>query len=366
MTIKEACLAYPHLISQNADGSLNLFVDHHVLSQLRLCEAKFVEEILCHHGPKAQRYFSLEFGTWIHECLEDFYNHFKNNQSAPDLNEWSNNCIKKYRDYDIDHFAPPMTKLTKEYKGDEKKWYALGGEDGARRLLFEYYAWYMDLRLKVIGTETLFEKQAPVPLGEIAIPDPLYPTDGIFIKCYLTGVMDLVLDNGYKIFVADHKSTARFDGYESDDFDPHEGICGYIYTLDYYLKNHLTDLSTLHGCNDGIIFHISIANTIPRFKPSYIHKTNEQLKEFAERQLRTCKRMVELILGEKPDWNALICNNIYNNPCPFRELHRQPTEQREATLKQFYEIKPMWDPKNRRKVNRDKNTTTATEIVKAG
>ena len=50
----------------------------------------------------------------------------------------------------------------------------------------------------------------------------------LLLGASFTGRIDLLVDNGTKIGPVDHKSTACFDGYESNDFDPHEGITGYI------------------------------------------------------------------------------------------------------------------------------------------
>jgi hypothetical protein len=177
------------------------------------------------------------------------------------------------------------------------------------------------------------------------------------INCYLTGRIDLLVDNGTKIGPVDHKSTARFDGYESNDFDPHEGITGYIFAINSILKAQREKCESRGGilvpqtCNTGWIHHISLADSDPRFKPTLITKTNQQLEEYRMRQLRACKRVYELASSSAKleNYGAVEfatdkCNNIYNSPCPFRELHRQPFIQREGTIAQFYEIKPAWNP----------------------
>lgn len=362
MTPTELVTMHPHIFALGKDGVLEMYVDHHMLSTMRTCEAKFYEEQLAHVGTRTQRYFSLEFGMWMHECLEVYYKFFKASQHPPELDSWMKFCLGLWKDYDIDYFAPALGTLTKDMYGDAKKYYSFckwAPQEAVARFLVQYYAFYMDQRMRVVDTEISFGKAREVPLGAILGSDDRYPYVGLTeegIRCYLTGRIDLLVDNGTKIGPVDHKSTARFDGYESNDFDPHEGITGYIFATDRILALNAESALDTSGkipkiCRDGWIYHISLADSEPRFKPTYVHKTSQQLEEYRMRQLKTCRRIYELAALSKTlesygqiEFNANICNNIYNSPCPFRELHRQPFIQREGTINQFYEIKPAWDP----------------------
>lgn len=350
---KEAAERYPHLFSWNeSEGCLELYADNHVLSTLRVCEAKFVEEVLNCLSPKGgNRHWSLEFGQLLHEGLDIFYKSFKETKSAPDFNVFLKEMARRWDIYDMEYYRPDPNVLVSKIKGDQKKYYILGGRTegkaGFLALLTEYYAFYMNQRLRVVDTEVSFGRNKEVFLGEIWIElvSDSYWYGRFKVKVYLSGRIDLLVDNGYKIGPVDHKSTIKFDGYESNDFDPHDGISGYIYAINDILKNRFPE-NPHKICNTGWIHHISISQDTPRFKPTYISKTNEQLEAYRLRQLRTSKRLVELALGEPADWNTQACNNIYNTSCPLKELHRQPPIQRENTIKQFYEIREAWNPAN--------------------
>ncbi len=379
MTPRDLVTKHPHIFALAPDNVLEMYCDNHILSTMRVCPAKFYEEQLAHVGTKVTRYFSLEFGAWFHECLEMYYSCFKVTGAAPVLDTWIIACLALWDEYDIDFFAPAPGTLTKDMRGDQKKYYALCGWDtrGAiTRLLIQYYAYYMNQRMRIVDTEISFGRAREVPLGKFTCCEP-YRTGLVYklpepdkeelyfttrnIRCFLTGRIDLLVDNGSKIGPVDHKSTARFDGYESDDFDPHEGITGYIFAINSVLTNQAKNrdgfiYSSLTSgipqiCNSGWIHHISLADAEPRFKPTPIYKTNQQLEEYRKRQLVTFRRIYELAAASEKledygqiEFNTQMCNNIYNSPCPFRELHRQPFIQREGTIKQFYEIKPAWNP----------------------
>jgi hypothetical protein len=359
MNPSELVAKHPHIFALGEDGVIEMYCDNHILSTIRMCEAKFYEEQLAHVGSKEQRYFSLEFGAWLHECLELYYKCFKETGEAPVLDTWTIACLALWKEYNIDYFAPPPGQLTKDMYGDAKKYYNLCKWDTAgavNRLLIQYYAFYMNQRMRVVDTEISFGRAREVFLG-------LFYADfadfqDVTVRCYLTGRIDLLVDNGSKIGPVDHKSTARFDGYESNDFDPHEGITGYIFAINSILarirENEVCgSVAIPQACNSGWIHHISLADSEPRFKPTYVSKTPQQLEEYRKRQLRTCRRIYELAAASTTledyggfEMNTSICNNIYNSPCSFRELHRQPFGQRAGTITQFYEIKPAWDPAN--------------------
>lgn len=348
MNIQSLTEQYPYFLRVAPDGALELFADHHMLSTMRSCEAKFVEEILNNEHIRGKRYWSLEFGCWVHDCLQLFYEAFRRTGQAPIVDDWVKQSLGLWEDYDLSFYRPDPLKLVKQYNTDEKKYRAFGGREGAAAFLIHYYAFYMNQRYRIVATEISFGRKQEVLLGEFTILN-LHPgienaIDGLTVRCYLTGRIDLLVDNTYKIGPVDHKTTASFDGYESNDFDPHEGITGYIYTINAILGTQFPD-NPHKQCRDGWIHHIStLATDEPRFKATLITKTPQQLEDFRLRQLRTCKKIVELLNGEIPDYNTNICNNIYNRPCPYRELHRQPPDQHSGTLTQFYEVLPAWNP----------------------
>ena len=375
MTPSQLVAKHPHIFALAPDGVLEMYCDHHIMSTLRVCEAKFYEEQLAHLGGRTSRYFSLEFGIWLHNCLDNYYYHFKEFGGPPDLDPWIATALIEWEMSDMDSFAPAPGTLTKEMRGDQKKYYDLCKHEpraAITKLLIQYYAFYMHQRMRVVDTEISFGRAREVPLGSFTtfeyaktvlwkssegielVDEEHNPTD---VRCFLTGRIDLLVDNGTKIGPVDHKSTARFDGYESNDFDPHEGITGYIFAINSILAANADPQSNGGAiripqiCNSGWIHHISLADSEPRFKPTPIYKTNQQLEEFRLRQLRACRRIYELASSSEKlesygqvEFNTQACNNLYNSACPFRELHRQPFVQREGTISQFYEIKPAWNP----------------------
>jgi PD-(D/E)XK nuclease superfamily protein len=356
MNLLEMAERFPHFLRLEKETEVlcprvQLFLDHHTLSTYRLCPAKFVEEHLYHLRLPGKRYWSLEFGLWIHDCLASYYDYFKKKSCPPPLDEFLDVGKQLWINYKLEEFKPRTNVLVKDYWTDEKKYHLLGGLEGALRLLVQYYAFYMNQRMRVVATEISFGKNEEVYLGSFV--DPI--TNSL-VECFLSGRIDLLVDNGYKIGPVDHKSTARFDGYESDDYNPHEGITGYIYAIDRILKLRFPD-NPHKICRDGWIFHISFQDYDPRFKPSLISKTPQQLEEYASRQVRTFRNIFELLtsssyedLHKNTTWNTMACNNIYNNQCTMRELHRQPTEQRNGTIKQFYQIGTPWQPENQDKL----------------
>jgi len=111
---------------------------------------------------------------------------------------------------------------------------------------------------------------------------------------------------------------------------PRRNYC-YIFAVNSILKNHAEpeawsnySIRVPQVCNSGWIHHISLADSEPRFKPTLITKTNQQLEEYRMRQLRACKRVYELASSSAKleNYGAVEfatdkCNNIYNSPCPL-------------------------------------------------
>lgn len=358
-----AATKYPAFLNWNsAEGCLEMYLDHHMLSQFRLCEVKFEEEILNRQRFRGGLVWSLQFGLWVHDCLDSFYKAFKETGQPPLVDPWTKQGLELWDFYQLDNWKPPVGKKVADFYTDEKKYHAFGGRNGAAAFLIHYYSFYMNQRFRVVATEVSFGKGREVFLGEFVYTDEYgYHT---IVKVYYAGRIDLLVDNTYKIGPADHKTTARFDGYESNDFDPHEGITGYIYTINSILGTKFPE-NPHKICRDGWIFHLSTnASDSPRFKPTLITKTPEQLEAFRLRQLSTAKSMLEVITGQRVAvWNTFICNNIYNKPCQFRELHRQPPSQRLAILQQFYEIAPVWNPERLKSENQDQTQTKEENLA---
>jgi len=346
MTLTEK---YPHLLSENPDGSLNLFVDHHMLSTFRLCEAKFAIEHMQNLRVKGLRAWSLEFGIWLHSAFERYYKLQQSGALAssqleatvPLLTTWSQECMAEWDAKNMDWFASSEAGTY-----NNKKSYTLGGREGALALLLEYAVFNKDFNKTVIATEVGFGRGKEVPLGFVSVEHWGCPEvenyKGSFwnqVHCYLSGRADLVLQNGAKVGPLDFKTTAYFDGKEHEDFEVHEGITGYIYAIDK-VRPELK-------CRNGWIEHISIASPKDgnkRFKQTLITKTEEQLEDYRQRNLRTCSKLLDVLNGSTPDWNTSVCTNIYHAKCPHHILHRSPTRDYVHIIANSYEKREAWNP----------------------
>jgi len=354
MTPEQASSKY-HWVQYNPEtNTIDLFMDHHMLSTCRTCESKFVLEHILNFRPKGHKAWSLLFGAWMHYCFETYYEHIRTHEGKPpDVNEWLIYAKTKWRDLGLDSYA------------DETKYQEIGGWDGACSLLVQYYAFYMEQRLRVVATEIPFGFDREVYLGEFEIY-----VNGNFIqvRCFLTGRIDMMVDNGSIIGPVDHKHTHLFRGDEWDKFNPHDGITGYIYATSTILAKFFPDYKK--QCLNGWIFHIQgrspakARNTgilRPRFKASRIDKQPSQLDDYAARNVATFKRVSELLFCDKtPEWTTTSCHNIYNRDCEYLTIHKQPKEEWAAQIQQFYNIVTPWNP------NKPEESLIVRDDVKTG
>lgn len=340
MTPQEAAVKYPQFIKLAEDGALEFYLDNQMLSTLRLCEQKFVEEYMeCLHG-RGVRAWNLDFGLWYHSSVEWFYKYFRRGKRI-NATRWLRYAGHLWNSMDMDYYQ--VAEPTK-YKN-------LGGREGALALLGEYYCYYFEQRMRVIATEIYFGRGKEVLIGEWTARTIRTPEMDIDekVRCYLTGRIDLLVDNGYKIGPVDHKTTARFDGLEYTKFNPHDGITGYIFAINRIMGERFPEFArTGKLCQSAWVFHISTSSPKPpalRFKTTQIDKTPEQLEEYRLRQLRSFQKLYQLVVeGTTPDWNTNACPNIYNRPCPHKVLHEAPARERSQIIQTHYERRKPWNP----------------------
>jgi hypothetical protein len=242
-------------------------------------------------------------------------------------------------------------------KADVTKFEEVKGWEGVCGLLTQYHVYYMNQRLRVIDTEITFGHNKEVFLGGFTLFHGYEMLDDIKVECYLTGRIDLLVDNGYKIGPIDHKTTHRFDGFEHDDFNPHDGMTGYILAINEILKKYKLDNQPAPSCHGGWIYHISATTPSipkdktkqqgPRFKITPIDKTVQQMEDYKARQLSTFRRIAELIFMDKtPEWNTNNCNNMFFRKCEYKPIHEQPSDQWQDIINRFYTIAPAWDTRD--------------------
>ena len=234
------------------DGALELFFDHHMLSTFRMCPEKFILDFVQNgtgvrpKSPEKHRIWSLEFGEFLHYCVEWYYKKWKILGQSPEADEFVKVGKSMWDKMDMEYYNSLNKFCPESYR---KRYTALGGWPGVACLLLGYWAFYVNQRFTIIDTEVAFGHNHEVFLGEFHSgyeslgfnnPEPFWNGR---VRCYLSGRIDLLVDNGLKIGPVDHKSTAFFDGKEADDFNPHEGILGYIFAVNSILKNLFPEFS---------------------------------------------------------------------------------------------------------------------------
>lgn len=342
-----------NFVKKITETEYELYCDHHMLSALRKCEGYFVENIL--NRSVRGRSWPFDFGIWIHACIEYMYmnpvQRVTKWQSEFNTAQVSKDCTGRYCSAPelVDYGASLWNKMEfQKYHATHKQYIAFGGFSGAAKMLLHYWQCYGETRepLTIVGTECAFGSAKECFIGEFTI------TLGglsVVVKCYYSGRIDIIVDDGVSLGVLDTKSTNKFDGNELTNFTPHEGMLGYIYALRHILNNQFKDLYNGRPCNRMVINHVQVSDTKnykERFKRTPITYTLEQLDAWRERQLRSFKKLFEItVLGNTPDWNTELCSHWYfKSPCPYQELHRQtPSSQETIRRAQYIQLEP-WSP----------------------
>jgi len=346
MNIEEACKRY-HWIQVAPDGVVEMFLDHHALQTFRSCEAAFELSMMANVKAKGKSW-NLEFGIIWHYMVEEFY--IAKRDGVFNINTWLPKAITAWT----------KAKMDEQFE-THKMYKTLGGLSGLIAMCGQYaehFAAEVD-RLRVIGIEITFGKKKEVPLGEFEVPNYklrqvlrlsyIDTTESTKVRCYLTGRMDFLMDSGSSIGPLDHKTTAFFRGDPTAAYNPQEGMTGYVYATKFILKDKFPEL--LEGRKvDRIWINFAQvtpnANAMERFKRIPIFKTDYQLEEYRLRQLRTFHKIYDMvILGERPDWNTAVCNNMFHSECQYRALHRQNTSDAMLQILQNdFVVAPAWDP----------------------
>jgi hypothetical protein len=348
MTPDQAIHKY-HWIKYNPEtNEIDMFCDHQMLSTLRQCESKFQLEHILNIRPRGHKAWNLVFGAWLHYCIEVYYNSIKNDPDGKPLNvlDFTAYARSKWEEMNLEAYK------------DEPKYEDVGGWNGALALIIEYYAYYMEQRMRVVACEIPFGFEKEVFLGKFRLPLPINERhevtslDYIKVNCFLTGRIDMLADNGSLIGPVDHKHTHIFRGDEYDKFNPHDGLTGYIYATNAIIKKYFPDYK--NSCSTGWIYHIqgkapSVERKTkilrPRFKGSRVDKTPSQMREYADRQITSFKRIASMLFQDEiPQWATNACSNMYGRVCEYREIHRQSSEYWPKTVETYYHITEAWNP----------------------
>lgn len=344
MTPENAAQKY-HWIQYNPkDQLIEMFCDNHMLNTLEQCEMKFFTEHLLNVRPIGHKSWSLSFGAYLHYCFEVYYRFLRDNEGKNmPIDDFLKYGKEKWYELKLDGYS------------EDKKYKTLGGLDGALNLLTMYWAYYHDLRVRVVDVEIAFGKNREVLLGEFYLPIELGNNP---VRCYLTGRIDLIVDNGNKIGPVDHKHHAVFRGDEYKKFNPHDGVTGYILAVNSVMSQlYPKYFEQGRQCLSSWVYHISAAFRTDRFKVTPIDKVPEQLEEYKARKVEEFKRIADIIFnGASPRWNTNACSNIYNRECEYKVLHEAPSKEWPNLIKSHYNITEAWNPDKPEEstINRDK------------
>lgn len=343
MTLEDLISKY-HFIQLGEDGVVELYFDHHSLSAFRMCEAYFELSIQNSIKPK-ERIWSLELGIVYHKMLEIFYT----------LKQKDEFIIEKWLSYAIELWD--INKM-EEFK-EHKTFKALGGLHGFVALLAQYaqhFASEVD-RLRIIGMEIPFGKAKEVYLGEFKI----YQNNGEAydslsykkIRCYYSGRIDLLMDNGVAIGPLDHKTFTFFRGVPTEMYDPQEGMTGYIFATRAIVQKNFPEMLRSRkldriwlNCAQITPTKENLEDPHKRFKRIPILKTDYQLEQWRLRQLSTFSKIYDILTGSRiADWNAAMCSNMYWRECPYKNLHRQNSSSNLLTiLNNDFKQAEAWNP----------------------
>jgi hypothetical protein len=295
------------------DGVPELYLDNHMMQTFRACEQRFVHEFIEGYNGKG-RFWFLDFGSTVHKCIEIYYLYRKH----PNFNvqDWAiNTSLDVWNQYDMNFWIthPDCEKL--------------GGYLGLVSLLIGYAQQYNieNERFRVIGTELYFGKKREVPLGDFTHKNGiLYPHE---VRVYLSGKIDLLVDDGRSIGPMDHKTSKNFMGKDpSMMYQVHEGMEGYVYAARSLLANLNKDS---RRCNTMWMNFMQVTptkNPAERYKRLPITYTDEMFEDYRKRMLRTASKIYQILKAPdsyaSADRNTMMCTNYMHNICSFQPAHR--------------------------------------------
>jgi hypothetical protein len=337
-----------HWLSLNDQGIFELVLDNQMYSTFRACPAHFFE-LYIEGWAGTGRSWNLDFGILFHKMVEEYYTRFR--EKGFDVNAWA-----------IQDGIFAWNAAQMDFHIGHKEYQSMGGVHGFVGLLVAYANRFSaeNERLRIIGTEIGFGKAKEVFIGDaVASPNALYNDNtSTYLKCFLSGRIDVLVDDGHSICPLDHKTmgTMRFD--PSQRFEMDEGPTGYIYAVNQILPTFLSsaglDQSLLKRSCSKILMNF-ISKSIPkdgdRFRRIPIMKTDEQLESYRLRMLATSEDIFRATVRYASTGVATRdtskCTNWYMTDCPFLSVHRQNTKANELImLNQFFKKAPIWDTEN--------------------
>lgn len=313
-----------------------MIVDNHLLSTYRSCAQHFYNRHVLGLARKPMkgkpsRVWFLEFGICLHAMLEYYYKHFRDEHFDP-IDFGSTAAARIWMINKMDEFS------------EEKEFKSIGGKMGFMGLCTQY-AFVLtpeNEKLRVLATEVAFGKRKEVIL---------YSDE--YLEVYLSGRIDILVDDGYFICPLDHKSKAYFG--QSDLTLEHaldEGPTGYIYALKAILPQIVPpDMILKRDCSKILMNYISKKPTErpqDRFRRIPLRKTEWQLEQYRLRQVATAQALLEdmeRVAFDMPiSRDAGMCRNWFHRDCVYLDICRQGSREGElVTISNGFQKVPIWD-----------------------
>ena len=325
----------PWLRWDEAKGKFVMVVDNHLMSTYRACPQHFVNAHVLGLRRKslnaaAERVWFLEFGICLHEMLELYYKTFRTSTFDP-IKFCTEAAIAVWHKHEMDEFS------------EEKECKTIGGLKGFIGLLMQYVTVLSpeNEKLRVLGTEVGFGKNLEVLL---------YSDENL--EVYLSGRMDIIVDDGYFICPMDHKSFAVFKGDVALRYATDEGPTGYVYALSTVLPKLIPEeLILKRDCTKILMNLISKAPTADpkdRFKRIALRKTSWELEQYRSRMGTTAQHILEdmhKVVAELPAYrNTHVCQNWMHRTCSYFDICRQQSRAGElVTIQNGFITVPLWD-----------------------
>jgi hypothetical protein len=347
-------LAQLHWISLNPEtGIYEITLDNQMMATFRSCPSHFVEAYVKGIAPKGGgRAWPLDFGIVFHKLMESYYKDFRTGGFSA-------------RDWAINQAVDYWNSLDMDFHKEHKEYKSIGGVQGFCGLLMGYAMRFgpENERLRVIGTEISFGKAKEVLLGSIQSQPympyhddtPLTIFAENYLRLYLSGRIDVLVDDGKYICPLDHKTMGSFRNDPTMRFEMEEGPTGYIFAVSQILPEFLKAIKAedfmLQRSTNKIIMNY-ISKSIPkegdRYKRANIMKTTEQLEAYRKRMLCTGEDIFRALVRFANSgfvWrDTSKCTSWYMHDCQFLPIHRQNSRANElAVIDSFYEKIPIWD-----------------------
>lgn len=335
----------PWLHYDETKGKFVMVIDNHLMSTYRMCPQHFVNMHVLglrrkasglsgSMSTKASRIWFLEFGIVLHKMLELYYRNFRNPGFNP-IDFICENAGKMWIEHSMDEFS------------EEKEYKTIGGAAGFIGLLSQYVMILSpeNEKIRVIATEVSFGKNLEVPLFASYDSHPDF-------EMYLSGRMDILVDDGYFICPLDHKSRGVFKGELGLEYQTDEGPTGYIYALKKILPTFVPeDMVLKRDCSKILMNFIQKApasDPATRFKRIPIRKTEWQLEQYRLRMINTGEEilnsLVQFAVSFPVHRNTMVCQSWMYRQCAFFDICRQASQEGELiTIQNGFVKTPLWD-----------------------